>query len=75
MEFFEHLIRESRAVNDSLRDTDRPVPPWGLLRPAGTSLGLLRPAETGWAYTCNHLEMLSLLIIGAFSGEVLGRFR
>ena len=51
--------RQALAVNDSSRDTDRPGAPWGILRPAGTSLGLLRPAETGWTYTCNHLAMLS----------------
>ena len=51
--------RQALAVNDSSRDTDRPGAPWGILRPAGTSLGLLRPAEACWTYTCNHLAMLS----------------
>ena len=29
--------RQALAVNDSLRDTDRPGGPWGLLRPPGAS--------------------------------------
>ena len=35
-------------------------------------MGLLRPAETGWAYTCNHLEMLSHSIAKLSLGLSLG---
>ena len=42
--------RQALAVNDSLRDTDRPGAPWGLLRPPGASWGLLEPGGPRWTH-------------------------